>query len=88
MPMLSAMASRSKRSSSRKPGNTSPYRQDAVAEGLFDVLHRVQGQNRTWFGGSTFSHELVSSVVNHAHDLIPGMIENLSPLSASRAKAA
>ena len=54
------------------------YKQEAVAEGLFDVLRRVQGENRTWFGGSSFSHELVSSVVKHSQNTVPGMIQQLA----------
>ena len=54
------------------------YKQAAVADGLFDVLRRVQGQNRTWFGGATFSHELVSSVVEQARRIVPDMLDTLS----------
>ncbi|MEZ5947376.1 MAG: FAD-dependent oxidoreductase [Hyphomonas sp.] len=46
------------------------YRRDAVAEGLFGRLLSCQGQGGVWFIGSTFSHELVSSVVEHARGVV------------------
>lgn len=54
------------------------YRPEAVRKGLFAVLRRVQGNHRTWFCGSSFSHELVSSVVAHSQTTIPHMIDQLS----------
>lgn len=58
------------------------YRADAVRDGLFDVLRRVQGQQRTWFGGATFSHELVSNVVVHAQHLVANMLTELEKAPA------
>jgi len=42
------------------------YRADAVADGLFTAMREAQGGKRTWFSGATFSHELVSSVVERS----------------------
>ena len=50
------------------------YRPEAVATGLFGDLRRVQGQNNTWFSGSTFSHELVSSVVSRSETVVHDML--------------
>ena len=62
------------------------YKAEAVAHGLFGDLLRVQGHNRTWFSGSTFSHELVSSVVSRSEIVVRDMTAALSgqqkPVSA------
>lgn len=50
------------------------YRPEAVASGLFGDLRRVQGHNNTWFSGSTFSHELVSSVVSRSETVVRDML--------------
>ena len=42
------------------------YRAEAVADGLFTAMREAQGGRRTWFGGATFSHELVSSVISRS----------------------
>ena len=39
------------------------YEPDALRNGLLDVLRDMQGEQRTWYTGATFSHELVSSIV-------------------------
>lgn len=39
------------------------YAPDAVGEGLLGVLRKMQGEQRTWYTGATFSHELISSIV-------------------------
>ncbi|KCZ94336.1 FAD-dependent oxidoreductase [Hyphomonas johnsonii] len=53
------------------------YRPEAVADGLFGNLLRVQGHQRTWFSGSTFSHELVSSVVARSEVVVNAMLATL-----------
>ena len=53
------------------------YRREAVAEGLFSRLQTCQGQGGVWFTGSTFSHELVSSVVEHARGIVNQMAPDL-----------
>ena len=64
------------------------YSAEAVRNGLFDVLRRVQGQQRTWFGGATFSHELVSNVVVHAQQVVVNMLTALenTPAPVARRK--
>ena len=54
------------------------YRREAVAEGLFGRLQSCQGQGNIWFAGSTFSHELVSSVVEQARGVVNQMARSLS----------
>ncbi|MBR9806975.1 MAG: FAD-dependent oxidoreductase [Alphaproteobacteria bacterium] len=54
------------------------YKAEAVRNGLFDVLRRVQGQQQTWFGGASFSHELVSNVVVHSQRIVGQMLAELS----------
>jgi len=39
------------------------YEPEAVKAGLLDMLRDMQGQQRTWYTGATFSHELISSIV-------------------------
>ena len=53
------------------------YKADAVRDGLFAVLRRVQGQQKTWFGGASFSHELVSNVVVHSRNIVGQMLAEL-----------
>lgn len=48
-------------------------RQEAVKNGVFNLMSKIQGQQRTWHGGSTFSHELVSSVVMQSDFLVKSM---------------
>ena len=40
------------------------YKQDAIREGLMSRLIRMQGQNKTWYTGATFSYEAVSHITN------------------------
>ena len=54
------------------------YKAEAVARGLFGDLLRVQGHNKTWFSGSTFSHELVSSVVGRSEIVVRDMTAAMS----------
>lgn len=54
------------------------YKADAVRDGLFAALRRVQGQKRTWFSGSSFSHELVCSIVEQSQDMVRDMLTELS----------
>jgi len=39
------------------------YEPEAVREGLLERLRQMQGEQRTWYTGATFSHELISSIV-------------------------
>ena len=54
------------------------YRPDAIREGLVDWMEDIQGVNRTWFTGSTFSHEAVSSVANFNAKLVKRMLPQLA----------
>lgn len=53
------------------------YRAEAVGSGLFGDLRRVQGHKATWFSGSTFSHELASSVVLRSRSVVRDMLVSL-----------
>ncbi len=53
------------------------YRREAVANGLFTALNEAQGRRRTWFTGSTFSHELVSSVTERSRASVAAMVRQL-----------
>jgi hypothetical protein len=49
------------------------YRREAVAEGLYEKLRSVQGKGEVWYSGSSFSHELVSSVVAQSAQVVRQM---------------
>ena len=51
------------------------YRADAVAAGLFTAMREAQGGKRTWFSGATFSHELISSVVERSRLSVKDMLK-------------
>lgn len=51
------------------------YRADAVADGLFTAMREAQGGKRTWFSGATFSHELVSSVVERSRLSVRDLVQ-------------
>lgn len=53
------------------------YRVDAVADGLFTAMREAQGGKRTWFSGATFSHELVSSVVERSRLSVKDLVKRL-----------
>lgn len=54
------------------------YRVDAVADGLFTAMREAQGGKRTWFSGATFSHELVSSVVERSRRSVRDLVKRAS----------
>ena len=54
------------------------YRADAVADGLFTAMREAQGGQRTWFSGATFSHELVSSVVERSRQSVQDLARRAS----------
>lgn len=54
------------------------YRASAVAKGLFKTLEEVQGTQRTWFSGSTFSHELVSSIAERSRLAVRDIVKRLA----------
>lgn len=43
----------------------SQYKADAIRNGLLARLERMQGDAHTWYTGATFSHEVVSHIVNY-----------------------
>ncbi|WP_291205902.1 FAD-dependent oxidoreductase [Hyphomonas sp.] len=51
------------------------YRAEAVADGLFTAMREAQGGKRTWFSGATFSHELVSSVVERSRQSVRDLVQ-------------
>ena len=53
------------------------YRAEAVADGLFSAMREAQGGKRTWFSGATFSHELVSSVVERSRLSVRDLVKRL-----------
>ena len=53
------------------------YNAQAVGEGLFSALREAQGGRRTWFTGATFSHELVSSVVERSRLSVKDLVKRL-----------
>jgi hypothetical protein len=53
------------------------YNRDAVADGMFTALREAQGGKRTWFSGASFSHELVSSVVERSRLSVKDMVKRL-----------
>jgi hypothetical protein len=53
------------------------YSAEAVGAGLFSALREAQGGRRTWFTGATFSHELVSSVVERSRLSVKDMVKRL-----------
>ncbi len=62
------------------------YKLDAVKNGLLATMRDMQGAHRTWYTGSTFSHEAVSHVVNFNVELARQMAAKL--LTTPRAHAA
>ena len=40
------------------------YKRDAIRDGLLSRLESMQGERNTWYTGATFSHEVVSHIVN------------------------
>ncbi|MEO0981842.1 MAG: FAD-dependent oxidoreductase [Pseudomonadota bacterium] len=55
------------------------YDRKAVAQGLLNVMRRMQGEQRTWYTGATFSHEAVSNIVNFNAQLSKDMRNALLP---------
>ncbi|MCG8442082.1 MAG: FAD-dependent oxidoreductase [Caulobacterales bacterium] len=49
------------------------YEPAALGEGLLSRMRAMQGRERTWYSGATFSHEAVSNIVAFNHDLTARM---------------
>ncbi|MDJ0922475.1 MAG: FAD-dependent oxidoreductase [Henriciella sp.] len=43
----------------------SQYKPEAIHDGLLTRLEQMQGEAHTWYTGATFSHEVVSHIVNY-----------------------
>lgn len=54
------------------------YSAEAIRAGLLHEMRRVQGELRTWFTGSTFSHEAVSNITNFNARLVPQIVRKLA----------
>lgn len=55
----------------------------SIKDGIIQRLRDMQGQNRTWYTGATFSHEAVSHIVNFNAALVPSIHD---ALQADRAR--
>jgi protoporphyrinogen oxidase len=53
------------------------YDDDAIRAGLLTQMRDMQGDRRTWYTGTTFSHEAVSNIVNFNHGLVQKMHRDL-----------
>ena len=53
------------------------YDTEALRLGLLDQLRTMQGEHRTWYTGATFSHELISSIVQFNAYMTKVLIEKL-----------
>ncbi|MEM9937786.1 MAG: FAD-dependent oxidoreductase [Pseudomonadota bacterium] len=47
----------------------SQYKAEAILDGLLTRLEDMQGEAHTWYTGATFSHEVVSHIVNYNAEL-------------------
>lgn len=47
----------------------SQYKPEAIRDGLLTRLEQMQGEAHTWYTGATFSHEVVSHIVNYNAEL-------------------
>ena len=53
------------------------YDREAVRNGLLDTLRDMQGERRTWYTGATFSHELISSIVQFNAQMAGHIVQRL-----------
>lgn len=52
------------------------YQSDAIRAGLLQKMANIQGRNRTWYTGSSFSHEAVGPIVNFNAKLAKRIIKS------------
>ncbi|TPW06707.1 MAG: hypothetical protein FD124_1592 [Alphaproteobacteria bacterium] len=57
------------------------YDTRALEDGLVARMRDMQGDQRTWYTGATFSFEAVSNIVEFNKTLVPRMIDGLGALS-------
>jgi phytoene dehydrogenase-like protein len=55
------------------------YSADALRDGLIGQMRAMQGDQRTWYTGATFSFEAVSNIVEFNRTLVPQMMDVLEP---------
>lgn len=55
------------------------YSADALREGLIGQMRAMQGDQRTWYTGATFSFEAVSNIVEFNRTLVPQMMDVIDP---------
>lgn len=53
------------------------YKRDAILDGLMNRLETMQGDQKTWYTGATFSHEAVSHIVTYNTKLVKRMQRQL-----------
>jgi len=53
------------------------YRPDAIRDGLLATMRDIQGVNRTWYTGATFSFESVANIVAFNKKLVPRIVEGI-----------
>lgn len=53
------------------------YRADAIRSGLLANMKSIQGENRTWYSGASFSHEAVSNITAFNERLIRQILPRL-----------
>lgn len=55
------------------------YSAQALRDGLIGQMQAMQGDQRTWYTGATFSFEAVSNIVEFNRTLVPQMMDVLDP---------
>jgi len=56
------------------------YDADALRDGLISQMRAMQGDERTWYTGATFSFEAVSNIVEFNRKLAPEMVRQLEAM--------
>ena len=56
------------------------YDADALRDGLMSQMRAMQGDERTWYTGATFSFEAVSNIVEFNRTLAPEMVRRLETM--------
>lgn len=63
------------------------YDKGAIEAGLLQTMREMQGQNNTWYSGSTFAFEAVGPIVNFNEGLADQIQTKLTSNSSSRRRA-
>lgn len=56
------------------------YKLSAIENGLLAVMNKMQGENRTWYTGATFSHEAVSKIAQFNARLALRIAQSAKPV--------